>query len=392
MWTISMLKENAKKALKGFYWTAVLVTLIVSILGGGSGGGGSYPSNSSRSIEEMFDTNTGSGYDYDYDYDYDFDDFDFDNYDFDDFDYDYYDDFYDDYDFDDDNEFIRFMAGLLIAVGVILFIAFVITIAFRTFVSNPVKVGQNRFYLDARMGDVGVGKIFSNFKNGAYLHTVGTMFIMNLKIFLWSLLFIIPGIVKSYEYFLVPYIIADNPQIDRRRAFEISKKTMNGEKANCFLLGLSFIGWTILGSMLVIGTLFVMPYINATMTEFYCCMKQKAIATGIATSDEFGDYNGFFGQTGSYGGTGGYDASTGYNPTSGYNPATGYNPASNNQNSGMTQYNPISEMPQVNAPNSTMDEIRTDIDDKRFGSSYMDDIGMGIGDNEKDDYTGPEIK
>ncbi len=60
---------------------------------------------------------------------------------------------------------------------------------------------------------------------------------------LWTLCLIIPGIVKSYEYKMIPYILAENPRILRKRAFEISKNMMDGEKWNAFVIDLSFIGW-----------------------------------------------------------------------------------------------------------------------------------------------------
>ncbi len=294
MWTISMLKQNAKAALKRYYWMAVLVTIIVALLGGNTGVSSSSSSSVDTSdFEELFD----SGYsDYDDSYD-DYDDYFADYYDEDN--YEYYSNTSDtaveaevkplaavNYDSGYDDAFLGVLGGVF---AVVFIVVFVIALAYSTFLGMPVTVGQYRFYLDARRGDVNVGKIFSQFKSGAYMPTIAAMFIMNLKIFLWSLLFLIPGMIKTYEYILVPYIMAENPYIDRKRAFEISRRTMEGEKFNCFVLQLSFIGWFFLGAITVIGGIFVAPYYNATMAEFYCCMREKALANGIASSYELPD-------------------------------------------------------------------------------------------------------
>ncbi|MBQ2067167.1 MAG: DUF975 family protein, partial [Clostridiales bacterium] len=104
---------------------------------------------------------------------------------------------------------------------------------------------------------------------------------------LWSLLFLIPGIIKSYSYFMVPYIAADNPELPSSRVFEISKQTMKGEKWNLFVLQLSFILWH-LGCLITcgFGYLFLTPYLEATYAELYACLKTKAMREGIIAEGE----------------------------------------------------------------------------------------------------------
>ena len=106
---------------------------------------------------------------------------------------------------------------------------------------------------------------------------------------LWSLLFFIPGIIKSYEYFMVEYILAENPNMDYKRALEISSLTTEGEKWQLFLLSLSFIGWILLSvlSCLILWVVYVNPYINHTMAGAYLRLKEKAINSGIASAEEF---------------------------------------------------------------------------------------------------------
>ena len=85
-------------------------------------------------------------------------------------------------------------------------------------------VGLNRFFMENRISGAKIQRIFWVFKSGCYFNIVKTMFLLNLKILLWSFLFIIPGIIKSYEYYMVPYILSENPKISSKRAFEIQKK------------------------------------------------------------------------------------------------------------------------------------------------------------------------
>lgn len=113
------------------------------------------------------------------------------------------------------------------------------------------------------------------------------MLYKSVLIILWTLLLIIPGIIKSYAYRMVPYILADNPEISHKRAIEISNAMTYGQKFDIFVLDLSFIGWYILGALaLGIGVLFVNPYVNATEAELYLVLRQEAIDTGICSQEE----------------------------------------------------------------------------------------------------------
>ena len=81
------------------------------------------------------------------------------------------------------------------------------------------------------------------------MNVVLVMFLKNLFTSLWTLLFVIPGIVKHYEYLMIPYILAENPGMDRKEAFQISKRMMDGQKMETFILDLSFIGWILLSAI-----------------------------------------------------------------------------------------------------------------------------------------------
>ena len=111
---------------------------------------------------------------------------------------------------------------------------------------------------------------------------VGLYFIKGLYLFFWSLLLAVPGIIKSYEYRMVPYILAENPGMDSKQVFEISKRMMNGQKMETFILDLSFIGWALVAGITcgIAGVFYVTPYVNATNTELYAFNKVQAYNEG----------------------------------------------------------------------------------------------------------------
>ena len=103
---------------------------------------------------------------------------------------------------------------------------------------------------------------------------------MKVKIFLWGLLFVIPGIVKSYEYRMVPYILAENPNLQMSEVFALSREMTMNQKMNIFVLDLSFIGWSLL-SVCTCGLLaifYVNPYVQATNAELFLELKRQYFA------------------------------------------------------------------------------------------------------------------
>ena len=120
-------------------------------------------------------------------------------------------------------------------------------------------------YSDARL----VQNIF-NYGFKYYGRTIGGMLLVVVFTFLWSLLFVIPGIVKGYSYALTPYILIDDPQISIRDAVRKSQRMMSGQKFNLFYLQLSFIGWWILSILTGgIGFLWLTPYFTTSMAALY---------------------------------------------------------------------------------------------------------------------------
>lgn len=263
-WNRPILKQYAKDALKNFYWKAVLVTLVASILGGGLvniAEGPDYtivlkdnyfqlPITEFSLKEFFFPSNMVNFY----------------------------------------GEFLGFTIIMLVALVIIAF-GFLIGSIYIAFVSCPLEVGHNRFYLSSRFAPTDIGGMFYGFTCGNYRNVVKTMFLRSLFIFLWGLLFIIPGIVKHYEYRMVPYILAENPNISTDRAFQLSREMMNGRKWDLFVFDWSFFGWELLASLVVIGHIFLNPYIQAANTEVYLWLRYDALHNGYATAEEL---NGLF--------------------------------------------------------------------------------------------------
>ncbi|SFH55828.1 Protein of unknown function [Tindallia magadiensis] len=147
----------------------------------------------------------------------------------------------------------------------------------RVFVGIPIEVGGRSFFLHGVAdGRADIGELASVFKSRYYLNIVKTMFLRGLYNFLWFLLLIIPGIVKHYQYKMVPYIMVEEPHLDSGEAIQKSIDMTQGQKLDLFVLDLSFIGWYLLGSIMFgIGVFFVHPYYEATYAQLYHQLKKS---------------------------------------------------------------------------------------------------------------------
>lgn len=103
-----------------------------------------------------------------------------------------------------------------------------------------------------------------------YWHKIGGMLLMGIFVFLWTLLFIIPGIIKAYSYAMTPYILDENPELSASEAIHRSRMMMQGHKFDLFWLQLSFIGWFLLCIVTAgIALLWVTPYYYTAQAAFY---------------------------------------------------------------------------------------------------------------------------
>lgn len=235
MWTRAELKENAKAFFKFNYWKMVLVAFIVSIIGGGGSG---FSVNYTQYAQNS--DSYGTGY---------------------------------------SSMFSRmspqeamtwFITFMMVGLVIML-----ISTALSVFLFNPLMVGADRFFVVShyQKADLNeLGYAFSNY----YMNVVKVMFLRSMYVFLWSLLFVIPGIIKAYEYIMIPYILAENPGIDSKEAFAMSKQMMDGNKWNTFVLRLSFFGWVLLGVLFcgIPAIFYVNPYMLMTHAELYVALKE----------------------------------------------------------------------------------------------------------------------
>lgn len=144
-------------------------------------------------------------------------------------------------------------------------------------------MGVMNWFRRSIYGKVPLTEMFRPFVRGRFWSSLGTCVLMWLYIYLWSLLFWIPGIIKAYSYSMTMYIKAENPNISPSRAIELSKIMMNGHKWDLFYLHLSFIGWNILSAFTfgILSIVYVLPYQNAAAVFAYEEIKADAASRGI---------------------------------------------------------------------------------------------------------------
>ena len=231
MWNRAELKMRGNMAFKKNYVSAVVVALLMGIFGTVSG------ESSARRVSENSDIYSGNLFN------------------------------------------VGMITGLLAGIATVVIL---IVLVAKVFVGNLLKMGGYRFFILNQTAQPGIGTLLDGFRSGHYVNFVLTMFLRDLFTTLWSLLLVVPGIVKHYEYLMVPYIIAENPAMDYKEAFQISKQMMDGEKMEAFIMDLSFIGWYLLSAVTcgLLAIFYVNPYVQASFAEMYTFNKQKAYQEG----------------------------------------------------------------------------------------------------------------
>lgn len=254
----ALFKSNAKKTLQRFYGTAIAVCLVASLIGGGINAiveGTQTAKQTTAELQAMqnemiadYDEQTGMPI----------------------------------YGDTTSDPMTQAMEEAKVSVSVL-----PLSLLAACFLAYPISIGQNRYFLNARENPDKFNDLFFGFKKN-YLKNVWTGFTYQLYTSLWTLLFIVPGIIKGYEYSMIPYILAENPEISRKDAYKMSKTLTNGYKGELFVLNLSFIGWyllVILAAVLTCGIgaisgIFLAPYVQATHAEAYTFLKARAIENG----------------------------------------------------------------------------------------------------------------
>ena len=213
----SELRLKARESLKGNYWYAVLAALIAAIFGALMVNGGSYSLDIEERATELFGTLP---------------------------------------------RMIRiYLVIAASAAGAVNLVAFIL--------GGVVQIGYAQYLLKQQDREVNsVKDLFSQFDR--FAQGFLQRFLRILYTVLWSLLFVIPGIVKAYSYAMTPYLMAENPEMSAKEAIAMSKQVMDGHKWELFCLEFSFIGWYLLAALtLGIGGIFLTPYVEAAHAAFY---------------------------------------------------------------------------------------------------------------------------
>ncbi|WP_309089089.1 DUF975 family protein [Domibacillus sp.] len=140
----------------------------------------------------------------------------------------------------------------------------------------PVSIGLVWAWVDLSRGKkIGFGHLIEPYKT-MFGKSILVVILQGLFLFLWTLLFIVPGIIKSFSYLLTYYILRDEPGLSPLQAITKSRRMMDGHKAEALVLGLSFIGWILLGVVtLFIGFLWIAPYMSVTYAHFYDTLRAE---------------------------------------------------------------------------------------------------------------------
>ena len=149
---------------------------------------------------------------------------------------------------------------------------------YNILITGPLALGYTMFVISIFRGMQGsIAEIFYGFES--FGKALGLHIMRMIFIFLWTLLFIIPGIIASLRYSLCFFVLADNPNIGIMEAINESKRLMVGNKWKLFCLYLSFIGWAILASLsLGLGYIWLYPYMQVSLAAFYDMAKGSLIA------------------------------------------------------------------------------------------------------------------
>lgn len=189
---------------------------------------------------------------------------------------------------------IKSMIGVASISSIIsVILSFIIYFSFWLFFVNIFKIISRRIFLEGRIyKKIAIKDSLFLVRVKKWFNSAKVMFRLFIYQFLWDLT-IIGGIIKRYSYFMVPYIIAENPGIKSKDAIKLSRDMMYGHKFECFVLELSFMGWKILG-VLTFGLLdifFTNSYQVITFSEYYCDLrkisKDKNIKNAALLSDKY---------------------------------------------------------------------------------------------------------
>lgn len=167
---------------------------------------------------------------------------------------------------------IIYMVVTNVAVGVVAaiprigpFFSFIVSLI----IAGPLTLGLVSFFIRLKRGEeANLENVFDGFKN--FSPSFILIILTVIFTWLWSLLLIVPGIIKSFSYSMAFYILNDNPEMKPLDAITLSRKMMDGYKGKLFMMYLCFFGWSILCLFtLGIGYIWLIPYMQTAIANFY---------------------------------------------------------------------------------------------------------------------------
>ncbi len=234
MWRSADIKEKGRAAMKANYGMTIVVSLIMTFLGGASG-----VYTGSNGAKSFGGAVKDSGF--------------------------------------APEQVVAVIVAILGVIALIIAVGFVLKVA----LINPLNVGCYNFFIKNAEEPADLSELKRAFKPN-WTNNVVTMFLTDLFLGLWFCLLIIPGFVKMYSYRLVPYILAENPDMKAMEVITFSRQLMKGNKWKAFCFDLSFIGWTLLSIITcgIVGMLYVNPYYNCSSAELYRTLRYGSKETG----------------------------------------------------------------------------------------------------------------
>lgn len=157
----------------------------------------------------------------------------------------------------------------------LILLAFIIELLYLIFIALPIIVGSRKFFLtNHHTPKAKIRNIFAPYKNKNILNIAKNMFLQNIYLILWFFT-VIGFFIKIYEYRMIPYILAENPDITTKDLFRQTKNIMNGNKWEMFKFDLSYLGWDLLNLLTLglSGIFYSNPYKLASQTEIYLKIK-----------------------------------------------------------------------------------------------------------------------
>ncbi len=233
MWDRIDLKEKAKQKVRRNYWPCVAVAAIYSIVATIIAGGSNAAGRTSSDIT-THSTISGNAV-------------------------------------SDAVHYLQQHPAIIIGIAGVGVVGIIIQFILKFFVVYQLEVGAKGFFVKNTYTTPKISDILETYYNGSMKTVAITRFLMDIFTILWTMLFFIPGIVKSYEYSMIPYILAEYPDIEWREAFRLSKEMTYGHKMDLFILDLSFIGWNLLAVCTcgIVNLFYVSPYYEQTLAEAY---------------------------------------------------------------------------------------------------------------------------